>query len=37
MRTVIAQYGYIAQTENTDDWQADYIIQRPSQLLDYLV
>jgi 2-phosphoglycolate phosphatase len=36
MKTVVAQYGYIADTENTDDWQADYSIERPSQLLDYL-
>lgn len=37
MKTVIAQYGYIGDWENTEDWQADYSIQRPSQLLDYLV
>jgi phosphoglycolate phosphatase len=37
MRTVIAQYGYIGDWENTEDWQADYSIQKPSQLLNYLV
>jgi len=36
MRTVVAQYGYIADTENTEDWQADYSIQKPSELLDLL-
>jgi phosphoglycolate phosphatase len=37
MKTVIAKYGYIGEWENTEDWRADYTIQRPSQLLDYLV
>jgi len=36
MKTVIAKYGYIGAWEKTEDWQADYSIQRPSQLLDYL-
>ena len=36
MKTVIAQYGYIPDSENTDDWQADYSIQSPSQLLKLL-
>jgi phosphoglycolate phosphatase len=36
MKTVIAKYGYIGDWENTEDWRADYSIQRPSQLLDYL-
>ncbi len=36
MRTIIAQYGYIPVTENTDEWQADYSIQTPSQLLTLL-
>ena len=36
MRTIIAQYGYIADTENTEEWQADYSIQTPSQILTLL-
>lgn len=36
MRTIIAEYGYIADTENTEEWQADHSIQRPSQLFALL-
>ena len=36
MRTIIAQYGYIADTENTEEWQADHSIQTPSQILPLL-
>ena len=36
MQTIIAQYGYIGDWENTDDWQADHSIQTPSQLLALL-
>ncbi len=36
MKTVVAEYGYISEQENTADWQADYSIQRPLQLLNYL-
>jgi len=36
MKTVIAQYGYIADSENTEEWQADHSIQCPSQLLSLL-
>ena len=36
MKTVIAEYGYIGDGENTKDWQADYSIQSPNQLLTYL-
>jgi len=36
MTTIIAQYGYIADTENTENWLADHSIQRPSQLINYL-
>ncbi len=36
MTTIIAEYGYIAESEQTADWQADYTIKRPSQILDYL-
>jgi len=36
MKTIIAQYGYIGDWENTDDWQADYSIQSPSQIFDLI-
>jgi len=36
MKTIIAEYGYIGDWENTEDWQADHSIQSPSQLLSYL-
>ena len=36
MKTIIAEYGYIGEWENTEDWQADHCIQSPSQLLSYL-
>jgi len=36
MRTIIAQYGYISDIENTQEWQADHSIQSPSQLLPLL-
>ncbi len=36
MRTIIAQYGYIADTENTEEWHADHSIQTPSQILSLL-
>lgn len=36
MKTIIAEYGYIGDWEDTDDWQADHCIQTPSQLLNYL-
>ena len=36
MKTIIAEYGYIGDWENTDEWQADYSIQTPSQILALL-
>ncbi|MCG6938449.1 MAG: HAD-IA family hydrolase [Gammaproteobacteria bacterium] len=36
MKTIIAEYGYIGDRENTSDWHADYIIKSPSQLLALL-
>ena len=32
MKTIIAEYGYIADSENTEDWRADHTIQSPSQI-----
>ncbi len=36
MKTIIAEYGYIGDGENTEDWQADHSIQNPSQILALL-
>jgi 2-phosphoglycolate phosphatase len=36
MKTIIAEYGYIGDSENINDWQADHCIQSPAQLLAYL-
>ncbi len=36
MRTIIAQYGYIPHTENTDEWKADHSIQLPLQILSLI-
>lgn len=36
MKTVIAEYGYIGDWEDTDDWQADFHIQCPSQVFALL-
>lgn len=37
MQTIIAEYGYIENGENTDTWQADYSIKTPAQLLTLLL
>ncbi len=36
MKTIIAEYGYIGDWENIEDWQADHSIQSPGQLLAYI-
>jgi len=36
MKTIIAAYGYISETENIDNWHADYCIQSPSQIFELL-
>lgn len=36
MKTIIAEYGYIGDWEDTADWRADHSIQKPSQLLTLL-
>lgn len=36
MKTIIAEYGYIGDWENTNDWHADFSIKKPSQLLTLL-
>lgn len=33
MKTLVACYGYIADTENTEDWGADAQIQKPEEIL----
>ena len=36
MKTIIAEYGYIEDSENTEDWQADHSIQSPSQIFSLI-
>ena len=36
MRTIIAEYGYIEGSENTEDWHADHSIQSPSQIFSLI-
>ena len=36
MPSVLAEYGYIADTDDPDSWQADFAIQTPQQLLTCL-
>lgn len=36
MKTVIANYGYIGEWENTKDWGADYEIDNPEDVLKFL-
>jgi len=33
MRTIIAEYGYIGDREDTRDWEADHHVQSPSEIL----
>jgi 2-phosphoglycolate phosphatase len=35
MHSVIAQYGYISDIQQTKSWNADFSIHSPSELLDY--
>jgi len=37
MRTVIANYGYIGDWENINDWGADYTVESPTDILPLLV
>lgn len=34
MQTVLAQWGYIAENDNTDDWLWDYSVRTPLEVLD---
>jgi len=36
MKTIIAGYGYISDTVNVDDWNADHCIQSPSEIFELL-
>jgi phosphoglycolate phosphatase len=37
MKTVAAVYGYILPEDNPADWQADYQIDHPAELLDLII
>jgi len=36
MKTAAALFGYIAATEDTRQWQADYYLEQPQDLIQYL-
>lgn len=36
MRTVVAQYGYLSAADLMEDWQADFRIQAPIELLRFI-
>ncbi len=36
MKTLTADYGYIANNENPDEWNADGRISRPEEIIDWL-
>jgi phosphoglycolate phosphatase len=36
MKTIIAEYGYIEGSENTEDWNADHSIQSPCQIFSLI-
>jgi phosphoglycolate phosphatase len=36
MRTVVALYGYIAETDKPKEWGADYLIERPAEVLELI-
>jgi phosphoglycolate phosphatase len=36
MRTVLARYGYLTDEDKQQDWQADAIIDHPSELLEWI-
>ena len=37
MKTMAARFGYLADTDRIEDWQADFIINRPEDILELLV
>lgn len=36
MLTIVAQYGYIGDWENVDEWGADHLISKPLDILSYI-
>lgn len=36
MRTVVANYGYIGESENTQSWGADFHIDNPREIIDLI-
>ncbi len=36
MKTLAAHYGYIANNENPDEWNADGNISKPEEIIDWL-
>ncbi len=36
MQTIVALFGYIAETDKPEEWGADVLIHKPAELLDFL-
>jgi len=36
MTTVAALYGYLSENDNADDWHADFSIEHPSDILEWI-
>ncbi len=36
MRTVVALYGYIAETDTPAEWGADFLIRHPAEIIDLI-
>ncbi|MEE9494069.1 MAG: HAD-IA family hydrolase [Gammaproteobacteria bacterium] len=37
MQTMAARFGYLSETDSIEAWQADFIINRPEDILEYLM
>ena len=36
MRTMAAAYGYVPKGENAKDWQADFLVESPKEILNFI-
>ena len=36
LKTIACAFGYIPDTDNINDWQADKLLEKPTELLDSL-
>ena len=37
MKTAIADFGFINSNYNVNDWNADIILSKPSELIKYII